>query len=136
MSIRHILATAARHGDIFSPSGSTVLLFNRLGKVPKEYPFACQLGIATVKTSMADILVQTSVEKKKFSEIDVRRNLTFLLFGFGYLGTFQYWLLIHKYKSWFPSMKRFGNKSLRSKLKDTAGLLDATKVRTSNCILS
>jgi len=98
-------------------------------KVPiKNYPFACQLAMATVKTSAADVLVQTQVEKKKLSEIDVRRNFTFLLFGMAYLGGFQYWLLIHKYKAWFPSMKRFGNLSLRKKLKDTAGLMDAAKM--------
>lgn len=99
-----------------------------LSNIPKEYPFACQLTIATFKTSAADILIQTTVEKKKLSEIDLRRNAIFLLFGFTYLGGFQWWLLINKYKQWFPTMERFGNSPLSKKLRDRAGLWDAAKV--------
>lgn len=58
-----------------------------------------------------------------------------MLFGLTYLGGFQYWLLIHKYKKWFPTMKRFGNKSLSNKLRDKAGLIDAAKMVAFDVII-
>jgi hypothetical protein len=51
---------------------------------PKKKPLVFGLGFSCVKTSFADFLVQRYVEKRE--ELDVRRNLTFGLFGLGYLG--------------------------------------------------
>eukprot|EP00980_Cylindrotheca_fusiformis_P026177 scaffold15497_cov117-Cylindrotheca_fusiformis.AAC.4 len=104
-------------------------LIPRIRSIPKDHPFFVQLAIATGKTSAADIMIQTAVEKKKLSEIDFRRNAIFLIFGLTYLGGFQWWLLINKYKQWFPTMERFGEKGLSQMLRDRAGLKDAAKVR-------
>jgi len=30
-----------------------------------------------------------------------------VVFGFVYLGGFQWWLMVHKYRQWFPTMDRF-----------------------------
>ena len=65
-------------------------------------PFVFQLGIATCKTSAADLLAQVVAEGKTFDEIDWKRNSIFVVFGFAYLGGFQYWLQINKYRAWFP----------------------------------
>jgi hypothetical protein len=129
MSVRRIIDAAGRSRNVLL-SLKLKDTAARLYNIPQEYPFACQLTIATFKTSAADIMVQTTVEKKSFSEIDVRRNAIFLLFGLAYLGGFQWWLLINKYKQWFPTMERFGNSSLSQKIRDPAGLRDAAKVRS------
>jgi len=91
-------------------------------------PFLFQLGVATTKTSAADIMVQVVVDKKNLDEIDYKRNGIFVVFGFAYLGGFQYWLLVNKFKKWFPSRQRFASLSLADKLKDTAGMMDAMKM--------
>jgi hypothetical protein len=91
-------------------------------------PFIFQLGVATAKTSAADIMVQVVVEKKKWDEIDYKRNGIFVVFGFAYLGGFQYWLMVNKFSKWFPTRARFAKLSLGEKLKDTAGMLDALKM--------
>jgi len=94
----------------------------------KRNPFAFQLIIATLKTSAADIMAQTIAEKKSFSEIDWKRNGIFVVFGAAYLGGFQYWIMVNKYRQWFPTMESFAKLSIAQKLKDKAGLIDAAKM--------
>mmetsp|Transcript_6269 Transcript_6269/g.9792 ORF Transcript_6269/g.9792 Transcript_6269/m.9792 type:complete len:262 (-) Transcript_6269:772-1557(-) len=94
----------------------------------KENPFLFQLGVATVKTSAADLVAQTVAERKSLNEVDWKRNAIFVVFGFAYLGGFQYWLMVNKYRQWFPTMDRFAKLSFADKLKDTAGILDAMKM--------
>jgi hypothetical protein len=94
----------------------------------ERHPFALQLGVATSKTAAADAMVQIVVEKKSLQEIDYRRNAIFVVFGFAYLGGFQYWLMVNKFGKWFPTRARFSQLSLAEKLKDTAGQLDALKM--------
>ena len=91
-------------------------------------PFVFQLAIATGKTAGADLMVQMVVEKKKLSEIDWRRNGIFVAFGFAYLGGFQYWIMVNKYRQWFPTMDRFAKMPFAEKIKDTAGIIDAAKM--------
>jgi len=94
----------------------------------KENPFVFQLGVATGKTSAADLLAQVVAEKKSFDEIDWKRNFIFVVFGFAYLGAFQYWLMVNKFRQWFPTMDRFAKLPFAEKLKDTAGIMDAAKM--------
>jgi hypothetical protein len=94
----------------------------------KENPFVFQLGVATVKTSAADLMAQVAGERKSLSEVDWKRNAIFVVFGFAYLGGFQYWLMVNKYRQWFPTMDRFAKLSFAEKLKDTAGIIDAGKM--------
>lgn len=94
----------------------------------KENPFLFQLGVATAKTSAADLVAQVVAEKKSFDEIDWKRNGIFVVFGFAYLGGFQYYLMVNKYRQWFPTMDRFAKLSFAEKLKDTAGIIDAAKM--------
>jgi hypothetical protein len=96
--------------------------------IPKKHPFSFQLGVATVKTSAADLVAQVVAEKKSLSEVDWKRNGIFVVFGFAYLGCFQYWLMVNRYRRWFPTMDRFAKLPFAEKLKDTAGLLDAAKM--------
>lgn len=96
--------------------------------IVKDHPFKFQLGVATVKTSAADLVAQVVAERKSLDEIDWHRNGLFVVFGFTYLGCFQYWLMVTKYRHWFPTMDRFAKLSFAEKLKDTAGILDAMKM--------
>jgi hypothetical protein len=68
------------------------------------------------------------VERKKWDEIDWKRNGIFVVFGIVYLGGFQYWIMVNKYRQWFPTMDRFGKLPLKEKIKDTAGIIDAVKM--------
>ncbi|KAL3907498.1 MAG: hypothetical protein SGILL_008849 [Bacillariaceae sp.] len=68
----------------------------------KENAFLFQLGVATVKTSAADLVAQIVAERKSLKEVDWKRNAIFVVFGFAYLGGFQYWLMVTKYRQWFP----------------------------------
>ena len=94
----------------------------------ERHPFVFQLGVATAKTSAADIMVQVVVDKKRWDEIDYKRNAIFVVFGFAYLGGFQYWLMVNKFSKWFPTRQRFATLSLAEKVKDTAGMTDALKM--------
>lgn len=96
--------------------------------IAKEHPFLFQLGVATVKTSGADLMAQVVAERKSLDEVDWKRNGIFVVFGFAYLGGFQYYLMVNKYRQWFPTMDRFAKLSFAEKLKDTAGILDAAKM--------
>jgi hypothetical protein len=94
----------------------------------KDNPFTFQLIVATAKTSAADLMTQMVAERKSLNEVDWKRNGIFVVFGFAYLGGFQYWLMVSKYRQWFPTMDRFAKLPFAEKLKDTAGLLDAAKM--------
>lgn len=106
-----------------SSSGQNAIL-----SFPKTNPFAFQLMVATTKTSVADVMVQVVAERKKWDEIDWRRNGIFVVFGFAYLGGFQWFLMVNKYRQWFPTMDRFAKLTFAEKLKDTAGMIDAAKM--------
>jgi hypothetical protein len=108
------------------PADSTTM--SKVVAFPKEHPFAFQLLVATTKTAAADLLCQMVAEGKSWSEIDWKRNGIFVVFGFTYLGGFQWWLMVHKYGQWFPTMTRFAKLPFAAKLKDTAGLLDAGRM--------
>lgn len=103
-------------------------LASKVFSIPKNHPFAFQLFVATGKTAAADLVVQVVAERKQLSEVDWRRNGIFVVFGFAYLGGFQWWLMVTKYRQWFPTMDRFAKLSFADKLKDTAGILDAGKM--------
>eukprot|EP00928_Gymnodinium_smaydae_P033885 TRINITY_DN24145_c0_g1_i1.p1 TRINITY_DN24145_c0_g1~~TRINITY_DN24145_c0_g1_i1.p1 ORF type:complete len:241 (+),score=22.93 TRINITY_DN24145_c0_g1_i1:114-836(+) len=96
--------------------------------IAKRHPFAFQVVLATGKTAAADLITQTVVEGKSLEDVDWRRNTIFVMFGFFYLGGFQYWLMVNKYRQWFPTMDTFGKLPLAEKLKDTAGMLEAVKM--------
>eukprot|EP00584_Thalassiosira_punctigera_P007855 CAMPEP_0172533890 /NCGR_PEP_ID=MMETSP1067-20121228/6444_1 /TAXON_ID=265564 ORGANISM="Thalassiosira punctigera, Strain Tpunct2005C2" /NCGR_SAMPLE_ID=MMETSP1067 /ASSEMBLY_ACC=CAM_ASM_000444 /LENGTH=226 /DNA_ID=CAMNT_0013318603 /DNA_START=284 /DNA_END=964 /DNA_ORIENTATION=- len=110
-------------------AGKVATLAEDAGKsFAERNPFLFQLGVATAKTSAADIMVQVVVDKKKWNEIDYRRNGIFVVFGFAYLGGFQYWLMVNKFSKWFPTRQKFAKLSLAEKLKDKAGMIDALKM--------
>merc|ERR1712232_287986 len=90
-------------------------------------PIKLGVGIATVKTQVADLLTQTALEGKEWKDIDWRRNLVFTLFGFGYLGCAQYYLYVTLFSRWFAGAARFVNQPFSVKLRDFAGQRAAAK---------
>jgi len=115
-------ATAASNATTAAAASGGLLAF------PKNHPFAFQLMVATAKTAAADLMIQTVADGKSLQEVDWKRNGIFVVFGFAYLGGFQWFLMVHKYRQWFPTMDRFAKLSFAEKLKDTAGILDAGKM--------
>jgi len=105
----------------------------RLATYPKTNPFNFNLLVATAKTSAADLVTQTTVERK--SEIDWRRNASFAVFGCLYLGGFQYWLQVNMFRRWFAGMDRFTKLSLGEKLRDGPGLRTALKQIGFDCFI-
>jgi hypothetical protein len=90
-----------------------------LATLVKRRPLACGVAISTVKTSVADLVVQMTIERRE--RIDWRRNAVFASFGALWLGGVQYYLYCHLMPSMFPSAVRFNAQCLRRKLKDTVG---------------
>ena len=79
----------------------------RIAGFPKAQPFVFNLGVAAAKTSAADMMTQTVVEKKSFPNgIDWKRNASFTVFGFAYLGGFQYWLQVNMFRKMFVGMDK------------------------------
>mmetsp|Transcript_21700 Transcript_21700/g.43060 ORF Transcript_21700/g.43060 Transcript_21700/m.43060 type:complete len:214 (+) Transcript_21700:39-680(+) len=103
------------------------MVFQRLFAIPKRHPFAFQLGFATVKTAAADYLVQRTMEKKKHSEVDWKRNLVFTAFGGAYLGGFQWLIYVTMFRRWFPHMDKFASQTLKEKMKNRPGQIDLAK---------
>ena len=124
----HITRSFRRSTNTKSSAGTNATSSPATKSFAERHPFALQLGVATAKTSAADAMVQIVVEKKSPHEIDYRRNAIFVVFGFAYLGGFQYWLMVNKFGKWFPTRARFSQLTLAEKLKDTAGMLDALKM--------
>lgn len=89
----------------------------------KAYPVSNNLIIATLKTSAADLVAQTVIERKSFDQVDWKRNAVFCLFGFCYLGMFQYWYQVNVFTRLFPGVNRFTSQSWAAKLTDGPGLL-------------
>jgi len=124
-SRRAFQSTAGARSSTSASGTTSPSLVASLLAFPKAQPFAFNIMIATVKTSIADLITQVTIEQK--AEIDWKRNGVFVVFGTVYLGAFQYWLQVNMFRKWFPTMDRFANQSLSAKLKDTAGLIDTAK---------
>ena len=100
-------------------SSNSVLAF------PRNHPYAFNIGLATVKTSLCDILVQKYIEKR--DEIDWKRNAVFVAFGCAYLGVFQWFIYVTLFKRWFPQTAKFANQPFREKIRNKEGLKDLCK---------
>ena len=87
----------------------------------QTYPFATNVGIATLKTAAADLLAQTVISQTPLAEVDWQRSLLFCLFGATYLGGFQYWYQVNIFKKMFD-VDKFTQQSWGEKLQDTEGL--------------
>jgi len=74
-------------------------------------------------------MAQVVVERRKFDEIDWKRNTLFTAFGFAYLGGLQYVMYVHWLPKFFNAqvVKTFGTQSLQAKIKNLPGMILALK---------
>jgi len=114
----------AKKGDGISVDVEYSGLWGAIVTFPKRQPFATNIVVATVKTSLADLIVQKGEGKK---EIDWSRNGVFTLFGFAYLGVCQWFIYVSLFTRLCPNAIRFSNLSWAEKLKDRAGQVDLVK---------
>jgi len=117
-------AGAPPKGDGISHDIQYSGLWGQITTFPKRRPFATNIIVATVKTSLADIVVQKAEGKK---EIDWSRNGVFTAFGFAYLGIAQWFVYVTVFTRVCPHAIRFSNLSWAEKLKDRAGQIDLIK---------
>lgn len=66
----------------------------------KKNPSVVGIVTTVLKTSAADAFAQLVVEGK--NEIDIKRNSMFSMFGFAYLGVWQYQLYAKLFPAWTP----------------------------------
>ena len=88
-SHHHCIVTV-REDQPFHHAGhhlQSLALHNFLGFIIGTCYTCAQVTIATVKTAVADVVVQKHVERKK--QIDWRRTTAFAAFGFAFLGCVQ-----------------------------------------------
>ena len=92
----------------------------------RRAPFTLSLSTATLKTLAADVLTQRYLEDA--DAIDYKRSGVFMVFGFWYLGAFQYLLYVRAFPVWFPAAKRFGDHpTIQARMADILGLRDLAK---------
>lgn len=116
-------ARAAQSGDGISVEVTYNGLWEQIYTFPKRRPFATNIIVATVKTSLADIVVQ----KAAGQDIDWKRNGVFTAFGFAYLGVAQWFIYVSVFTRLCPNAIRFSNLPWAEKLKDRAGQIDLIK---------
>ena len=67
-------------------------VFVKVDGVMRQHPWKGSVIFSTLKTCVADLMVQIYMDGTSWNDIDWTRNTVFFFFGFGYLGCFQYWL--------------------------------------------
>jgi len=114
----------ASKGDGISQEVEYEGLWGAIVTFPRRQPFATNVIVATVKTSVADLIVQKAEGKEK---IDWQRNGAFTAFGFAYLGIIQWFIYVTVFTRLCPNAIRFSNLPWAEKLKDRAGQIDLVK---------
>lgn len=107
-------------------------LWGEIETFPERRPYTFNVCLATVKTTTADLLVQLS-EASGRSDVslrgclDLRRSMTFMVFGFLYVGIIQWMIYVSAMSALCPRAIIFGNEPLSDKLLDQAGQYDLFK---------
>lgn len=114
----------AGKGDGISQEVEYDGLWGAIVTFPRRQPFATNVIVATVKTSVADLIVQKAEGREK---IDWQRNGAFTAFGFAYLGIIQWFIYVTLFTRLCPQAIRFANLPWAEKLKDRAGQIDLVK---------
>lgn len=121
MSVRNFLGRVFPHGVLRFPKGGFRL--SPLRSFPARHAVVFGAGFAGIKTGLADLLVQRSIEERSWSEVRWLRTAAFSLFGFAYLGGVQYFLFVPICSRWlFPHTAKFLSLSYRQRLTDVAGI--------------
>jgi len=92
---------------------------------PKRKPYATNIMIATIKTGLADYVVQMYVQKNEV--FDYKRNAVFIAFGCLYLGVFQWFVYVTCFAKLCPNAIKFSNMSWAEKRAFRPGQIDLAK---------
>jgi hypothetical protein len=90
----------------------------------RKYPLINNILIATFKTGAADIMAQTVVAGTPLSQLDVKRNTLFMLFGLVYSGLFLYFYQVNVFQRLFSNVEGFSQKTWGEKFSDRSGLMN------------
>ena len=74
----------------------------RFSGLAARRPMMVGAATATVKTTAADVLVQTALEGRRIEQLDTRRTLVFTIFGGCWMGVGQYLLYCRLFEWWVP----------------------------------
>jgi len=99
-------------------------VWGAISTFPKRRPYATNIIVATVKTSLADLIVQKAEGRKN---IDWDRNAIFTAFGCFYLGFVQWFVYVSIFTRLCPNAVRFSNLPWAQKLTDRPGQKDLVK---------
>lgn len=106
-------------------------IWGELRTFPARCPRLFNVGLATFKTWLADLVVQlTSAPASSpqcFGWLDRRRSATFAAFGFFYVGLIEWLLYVSALSTLCPRAIVFGNEPWSQKLHDKAGQEDLLK---------
>jgi len=91
---------------------------------PRRQPFATALITGTVKTTLADVIVQLAEMKPHY---DFWRTCVFTVFGFLFQGVFLWNVYIRVFMWLCPRAEQFGNLGWEAKLADVPGQVDLVK---------
>ena len=94
-------------------------MIQRAASILSRRPATCGVAISCIKTSAADLIIQTTVEQK--TEIDWNRNAVFASFGACYLGGVQYVLYCRLFPRLFPKSLDFASLTLKQKMLERSG---------------
>jgi len=96
--------------------------------LPMRRPRTVNAIMATTKTWLADLVVQcVEIRSGAKAEVDKKRSFAFALFGFLYVGLFQ-WVLYVSFMAWVaPGAIVFSNEPMSLKLHDWHGQEDLLK---------
>jgi len=77
------------------------LVLQRINSIMARHPWLSAVTITSTKTTAADWIVQTYIEKRE--TYDRRRGLVFFCFGFIYQGSCQYFMFNHIMEHFWPT---------------------------------
>lgn len=109
-------------------------VWGELRTFPARCPRLFNVGLATFKTWLADLVVQSTSASKapasstqRFGWLDGRRSATFAAFGFFYVGLIEWLLYVSALSTLCPRAIVFANEPWSQKLHDEAGQADLLK---------
>jgi len=121
------IAPDNRYGRI-SQDVQYTTLWEELLTLPMRKPRSFNVVVATAKTWLADIVVQSAeVRAGAKARVDWNRNRAFALFGFFYVGLLQWFLYVSFMAYVAPSAIVFSNEPWQVKLHDWRGQEDLMK---------
>jgi len=92
---------------------------NRINAFMIRTPLFTGVAVATIKTALADVLMQLTTGKSIFSEeYDWNRTGLFVLFGFGYMGIANYIFYYKGFTKLFPYLTEMTKQPFSIKMRD------------------